>query len=579
MKKIVDKANKAYLKDMAKLNAKRGNLVAASIDIIELVGASILDKLLQNKSFAAGTQKVLSENPELIEANAESLLTFTTLDTPEEKEPLVLSYSWGRVPTFSNIPVGVLQSNIHYVDFTQGDVLIVNDTTRNALNILLAGLTRIGGGSMFVGINDKYNVISKLWNNQFAYICKTEKDNEAVLQSILSHMEQYDQNKAEGIYIPQIFLVIDNINELLTNTNPSLTEALQTILKEGKEKNVVIIASCEKKGWNKTATILGTLFEYNMGVNVEFDKTMNVVESHTLEQSLHIKTQTLDTTIVPFVLDDTEIKSLLPNPENVLDSKYLMLDVYKLLGLIENKMKKGANVSDEVLNFIVASANPNVDVHKLDQQYVKEFIDFIIADENEDIYRLFSNKVENMKAFILALYSQINKVEDIVITIPTTESIEEELEFDIADMTQIYSDEELDNLVKEAIEEGLWQDFVKLSDEEVAAALEMYDADGKNITKPVVEETKKPSALLVDTKTVENLANTPIEVVEPKVVKPIAKPIAKPVVKKVEPKPVVEKVEEETKTETFSADKESKISMVMKATGMSREEVIEMLRD
>lgn len=575
MKKIVDKANKAYLKDMAKLNAKRGNLVAASIDIIELVGASILDKLLQNKSFAAGTQKVLSENPELIEANAESLLTFTTLDTPEEKEPLVLSYSWGRVPTFSNIPVGVLQSNIHYVDFTQGDVLIVNDTTRNALNILLAGLTRIGGGSMFVGINDKYNVISKLWNNQFAYICKTEKDNEAVLQSILSHMEQYDQNKAEGIYIPQIFLVIDNINELLTNTNPSLTEALQTILKEGKEKNVVIIASCEKKGWNKTATILGTLFEYNMGVNVEFDKTMNVVESHTLEQSLHIKTQTLDTTIVPFVLDDTEIKSLLPNPENVLDSKYLMLDVYKLLGLIENKMKKGANVSDEVLNFIVASANPNVDVHKLDQQYVKEFIDFIIADENEDIYRLFSNKVENMKAFILALYSQINKVEDIVITIPTTESIEEELEFDIADMTQIYSDEELDNLVKEAIEEGLWQDFVKLSDEEVAAALEMYDADGKNITKPVVEETKKPSALLVDTKTVENLANTPVEVVEPKVVKPIAKPV----VKKVEPKPVVEKVEEETKTETFSADKESKISMVMKATGMSREEVIEMLRD
>lgn len=576
MKKIVDNANKAYLKDMAKLNAKRGNLVAASIDIIELVGASILDTLLQNKSFAAGTQKVLSENPELVEANAESILTFTELDTPEEKQPLVLSYSWGRVPTFSHIPVGILQGNIHYVDFTQGDVLIVNDTTRNALNILLAGLTRIGGGSMFVGINDKYNVISKLWNNQFAYICKTEKDNEAVLQSILSHMEQYDQNKAEGIYIPQIFLVIDNINELLTNTKPAITEALQTILKEGKEKNVVIIASCEKKGWNKTATILGTLFEYNMGVNVEFDKAMNVVESHTLEQSLHIKTQTLDTTIVPFVLDDTEIKSLLPNPENVLDNKYLMLDVYKLLGLIENKMKKGANVSDEVLNFIVASANPNVDVHKLDQQYVKEFIDFIIADENEDIYRLFSNKVENMKAFILALYSQINKVEDIVITIPTTESIEEELEFDIADMTQIYSDEELDNLVKEAIEEGLWQDFVKLSDEEVAAALEMYDADGKDITKPEVKETKKPSALLVDTKTVENIANTPIEVVKPKVEKPV---VAKPVVKKVEPKPVVEKVEKEPKTETFSADKESKISMVMKATGMSREEVIEMLRD
>lgn len=554
MKKIVDNANKKYLKTLIKTNAKKGNLVASAVNVLELSFATIVDKLLQNKNVVLGAQKVFKEHPELIEENAESIFTFTDLDTPEEPTPLMLSYDWGRIPEFSNIPLGVLQGNIYSVDFTKGDVLIVNDTTRNALHSMLAGLTRIGGGSMFVGINDKYNILTK-WNKQFAYICKNKQDNQTVIQALLSHIDDYDNNILQGIFIPQIFLVIDNINELITEDNLELVEDIKTILTEGKSRNVIIVASCEKKGYNKVKETLGSLFEYHIGVGVEYDKNMNIKEIAETP-NLHIKTSTLDTSIVPFIIKNNQISSLLPNTENILDSEYLMLDMYRLFIIMEEKINKGTEISDEVLRFIITSLNPNVDIHKLSQEYVKEFIDFITSENNEEVYLLFSKKVENMKAFIIALYSQINKVEDIIITIPTSDSIEEELEFDISEMTQIYSDDDLDNLVKEAIEEGLWQDFVKLSDEDLAAALEMYDDDGKKI-----EPERKPVNIKPENnkQTVSN---------EYKNVEPVKEE-------------KIETQEEPTtsKTETFSPDKESKILMVMKATGMSREEVIEMLRD
>lgn len=385
-------------------------------------------------------------------------------------------YDWGTKPTLANIPFGFVGTDVITVDFTQGDILIVNDLLRKNINTLLAGITRTDN-VFLVGANDPLNSLHK-WEKHFAYIAKTPDDTSATIASIYFLLQA--RMKGTGNNDTAVFLYINNLHSL-TGID---AQRVKSILDAPKSFNVNVIANVSKAQYETVKQMFNNSFEYE--ILFSFEKT-------TINSSWY--SGDLNTYVIP----TEEIDAFEINSNNYFDAKPLNLAHYKLYNLIVEMNATTETVPVSLANYLVNSGDYFTDLELLSFDDTEKFMKLVINDNR----------------FAAAVYDIVPDFGDLMLiadkkleagkpvpTVPVVKVNDVKVDMTPVEPVRPYTKTELDQIFVETVKQGFWGTVAKSS------KITLTDEQLNNLANLLGVKTEQPTQK-------ETVNNTTSEVTEP----------------------------------------------------------------
>lgn len=347
-------------------------------------------------------------------------------------------YDWAVKPNISAIPFGYVDTDVINIDFSRGDILIVNDVLRKNINTLFAGITRTDG-MYLVGANDPLNSLIK-WSKHFAFIGRTEEETSAVIASVF-FMLQDRKKKVVAREDLSVFLYVNNLHTLKGID----AQRVKSILDAPKHLKVNVIGNVDKKNFNKVKAMFGESFEYV----IEFDFT-----------STHITSSSYTGEVSSYVIPNEEIDAFDRNSNSYFNPELLDVPRFVLYNTVLAMKDNGVNVSDKVASYILGNDDYYSEIHTLSFEEVEEFMKLVM---NDNTLAASLNDVVPDLSELLVVADDILSAGKPLSTVPNVSIKELELDLEPSEPVRAYTKTELDKIFEDSVRNGLWQQVAKSS--------------------------------------------------------------------------------------------------------------------
>ena len=345
-------------------------------------------------------------------------------------------YNWAVKPTISTIPFGYVDTNVISVDFSRGDILIVNDILRKNINTLFAGITR-ADNMYLVGANDPLNSLIK-WEKHFAFIGRTEQETSAVISSVFFTLQERKEEPVTNEDL-SVFLYVNNLHTLKGID----AQRVKSILEAPKHLKVNVIGNVDKKNFQKVKAMFGDSFEYV--ITFDFTSTSIVSSSYTGDVS-------------SYVIPNEEIDAFDRNSNSYFNPELLNVPRFILYNTVADMKNNGVVISDKVSSYIFGSGDYYSEIYGLSFEEVEEFMKFVM---NDNTLAASLNDVVPDLSELLVIADDILSAGKPLPNVPNVIVEEFEVDLEPSEPVRAYSKTELDKIFEDSVRSGLWQQVAK----------------------------------------------------------------------------------------------------------------------